>query len=64
MSTTARDADLAVPAAPAVAPSFPLLEFALTAVLLFTVVTAVRWLIARPPRSPSPIPRSRWPSSE
>lgn len=32
-SITARDADLAVPAAPAVAPSFPLLEFALTAVL-------------------------------
>ena len=49
-SITARDADLAVPAAPAVAPSFPLLEFALTAVLLFTVVTAVRWLIA--PASP------------
>lgn len=49
MSTTARDSQAAHPA-PAVLPAYSLCEFALTTVLLFTVVTAVRWITA--PGSP------------
>jgi glycerol uptake facilitator protein/aquaporin Z len=50
MSTTVRDTEAGRPAAPVVARTAPLMEFALTTVLLFTVVTVVRWLMA--PSSP------------
>lgn len=50
MSTTIHDAEADNAPVPAVRGSFPLLEFALTTVLLFAVVTLVRWLMA--PSSP------------
>jgi glycerol uptake facilitator protein/aquaporin Z len=49
MNAAAPDAQ-AAGSAPAVARTYPLFEFALTTVLLFTVVTVVRWLMA--PSSP------------
>lgn len=58
-----RDTD-AGPAPVSTAPEHrarPLHEFALTAVLMFAVVTIIRWVLD--PASPSPLRTSIWPSS-